>query len=180
MKMKLIVTMLICFVSSTLVHAAPPKALPETLQILIKRSIFSREGPHQTGAPGSRVTEAPAATQAPAPIFNGAIYDENEYVAFLEDAQSGQVSIAHVGQVFAQGRIEAITLDGLTIRPAGSTELRHIDIGRTLTGELRCRQPVQAPTAAASSDATPSATSAAPTATPTAGIHPVAAAPAMY
>ena len=143
--------------------AAP--AVPETYQILEQRSIFSREharAPRTWTPPAARPTPAGAA----APIFTGAVYDETECVALLEDPESRTVSSVHVGQILAQGRIEAITLDYLMVRPTPDAQPRRIDIGHTLTGEL---PQASAPVAAAAATAPAEAGVGAGASTPGAG-----------
>jgi hypothetical protein len=161
-------TVLICLAMPVLAAGARPDVaaaaapVPETYRLLEQRSIFSRERPHlaRSWAPLAPTT-GPGTSGVP--LFTGAVYDETECVALLEDPQSHVVSTIRVGQMLPQGRIEAVTLDYLIVRPTADAQPVRIDLGHTLTGELAG---APAATAPAPSDGAPATATAAPGARP--------------
>ncbi|GEM_PF-4557184 len=144
---------------STPAFAAPPKTMPETYQILIDHSIFSREPVRRARSRDERPAGSYQTPRNETPIFTGAIYDQTEYTAFLEDPQSGRVNIVRVGQSLPQGRVESITLDSLQLRTGDNGELRRIEVGHTLTGESRASRSAP-PAAPPSSDTSANAATA--------------------
>ena len=167
-----IATVMVLLIGGSAFCIAAPTA-PETYQILQQRSIFSRERARAprtwTPPPAPKPTSA---GPAEVPVFTGAVYDETECVALLEDPQSRAVTTLHVGQIVPQGRIEAITLDYIMVRPTADAEPRRIEIGHTLTGELAqaLASPIApASTAPADAGATTTATTAATPGSPPLG-----------
>jgi hypothetical protein len=59
---------------------------------------------------------------------------DEEYVAFMENVQTGQISIVKAGDEIARGRVAAITLDGLAYDAGG--KVHQIRLGQDLTGEI--------------------------------------------
>jgi hypothetical protein len=144
-------------------HARAQSAprMPANFQILLTRSIFSREalraddrgrapkvGFHGSGGP---------------PVYIGAVEDDQgQRLAFLEDPQTGETAAVAIGQRIEQGTarlgsVEQITLDYMILRPDGGGPSRRIETGQTLTGEERADL-----STGASADATTQPAGAAP------------------
>jgi hypothetical protein len=144
-------------------RAAPPgpSDLPASFQILLQRSIFSRDKTRvvsgRTGRTRTIFEDSPAANGPP--IFVGAIRaDSGESVAILEEPQTGATEVVGVGQTLKQrgvelGTVEQIALETMVLRPPAGAPPRRIDVGQTLTGEER-PEPAAAP---APGDAAPGA-----------------------
>lgn len=82
--------------------------------IILRRNIFSR---HRT-APRPQVEPVerpPVAMPNPEAYFllRGIVRENDEFIAFIEDAQSGMVLRLHQGDSVARGAIKALTLDEL-------------------------------------------------------------------
>jgi hypothetical protein len=124
--------------------AQGPPPMPASFQVLLHRSIFSREplrpGSGPTG-PAVRLFESTGPSGPP--VFIGAVRDETgSCVAFLEDPQTGKTAVVAVGQRLEQGTtrlgsVEQVTLDALVLRPTDGGPSRRIEVGQTLTGEAR-------------------------------------------
>ena len=113
----------------------PPMAKPYT--VLLERSFFSKDG-RSRSVPRSTttVTTAPAVkplTPEQATVFRGVLCPDDEYVAFIQNVQSDQVSVLKAGDEIAGGRIAAITLDTLNFATGG--KVHEIRVGQNLAGE---------------------------------------------
>ena len=148
-----------------------PKTMPDKYQILLQRSLFSRERIRTASVSRpSNITPTPP-RHNPSSVFTGVVKDENEYTAFLENSRTGKATLVRVGQVLPEGTVVQITLDALFLRLADQSEPRRIDLGRTLSGETA--------TSATSATTPPTSTDTATTSTAEATTTPAAGEAAM-
>lgn len=124
-----------------------PKEYPKQYGALLNRSIFIHGSQHvvdlwrdptKTEVPSS----GPPRMINPAPnaegvlVFNGASDVDGQLVAFIENTGMNQISRYHVGDPVgqgAQGKIAAITLDGMDYQ-VGS-KITHVLLGQNLYGQ---------------------------------------------
>ena len=110
------------------------RPMDPAFDVLLKKSIFSRDrsrgsAPPATGpATGARVL-SPEQSVA----FRGVLCPDEEYVAFMENIQTGQITIVKTGDEIGKGRVAGITLDTLSYDADG--KVRPIKLGQDLTGE---------------------------------------------
>jgi hypothetical protein len=107
-----------------------------SFDVLLKKSIFSRDRSRGTGAPASTAPAAGAArvlSPEQSVAFRGVLCPDEEYVAFMENIQTGQISIVKAGDEIGRGRVAAITLDTLAYDAGG--KVHQIRLGQDLTGE---------------------------------------------
>jgi len=133
----LLSALLCCLLTPTALRAAsaqePTEPSWERYQVLIERNIFSRvRGRRPEPAPSVR-PEAPSAPQRYL-ILTGTVHTADTWVAFIEDARTGETHIYRRGDSIPQGRIADINLDGLTYR-SGETELT-IHVGDYVGGAV--------------------------------------------
>ena len=130
----------------------------ERYEVLVKRNIFSRE----RGRPDPPVRGA-VSTAPPPPerylLLRGVLKQGEEWTAILEDARTGSVTKAHVGDGVLEGRVTGITMDSIDYEKDGRAA--HVALGQNLEGGGSAR------TAGATS--APAAGAAAGAATGTAG-----------
>jgi hypothetical protein len=84
-----------------------------TYNIILQRNIFSRQ--RTPFRPRDRSNETPAVVPNPETHFvvKGIVQENNEFIAFIEDAQSGGVLRLRPGDRVARGAIKALSLDTL-------------------------------------------------------------------
>jgi hypothetical protein len=81
--------------------------------IILQRNIFSRN--RTPFRPRDRSSEAPVVVPNPETHFllNGVVQENNEFIAFIEDTQSGGVLRLRQGDRVARGAIKTLSLDAL-------------------------------------------------------------------
>jgi len=110
------------------------RPMDPAFEVLLKKSIFSRDRSRGSAAPatgpaaGARVL-SPEQSVA----FRGVLCPDEEYVAFMENIQTGQITIVKTGDEIGKGRVAGITLDTLSYDADG--KVRPIKLGQDLTGE---------------------------------------------
>lgn len=87
----------------------------EKYKIVIERNIFSRQrGPR---IEYTRQRQVPVAPPAPDPesyvVLKGIVQENGEFIAFLEDTQSGQILRVRQGDSVVRGKIKSLTLDSI-------------------------------------------------------------------
>lgn len=87
-----------------------------TYRIVVERNMFSRQrGPRVDRS--RRQRQVPVAPPAPDPesyvILKGVVQENGEFIAFLEDTQSGQILRVLQGDSVVRGRIKSLTLDSI-------------------------------------------------------------------
>lgn len=113
-----------------------PAPMDREFQVLLERSIFSKDGRSRSAAPPSTAPAAPPArvlTPEQSNVFRGVLCPDEEYVAFIENVSSGQVTVLRTGDDVARGKIVGITLDSLAYAAAG--KVHDIRLGQNLAGE---------------------------------------------
>lgn len=94
----------------------------DTYKIVVERNIFSRQrGPRVERS----IRQVPVAPPAPDPesyvILKGIVQEDGEFIAFLEDTQTGQILRVRRGDGVVRGKIKALTLDSLEYERDGRT-----------------------------------------------------------
>jgi hypothetical protein len=113
-----------------------PGSMDPSFDVLLKKSIFSRNRTRGGSAQASTSpSTAPARVLSPeqSVAFRGVLCPDEEYVAFMENVQNGQITIVKAGDEIARGRVAAITLDSLAYDSGG--KVHTIRLGQDLTGE---------------------------------------------
>jgi hypothetical protein len=100
------------------------------------KSMFARDRRPRRSGPmdfGPRFTYQPPPSL---PMFVGAVDEEDSFVGFLLDPDSGQVTLIHVGDALprAMGVVRAITLDHMDVGSASAAAVRQIELGQNLQG----------------------------------------------
>ena len=117
--------------------AAQDRAAPmdKSFEVLTQKSIFSRDRARASGA-GANAQTRPVRVLSPeqSVAFRGVLCPDEEYVAFIENVQTGQISVVKAGDELARGRVAAITLDTLAYDADG--KVLKIQLGQDLTGEI--------------------------------------------
>ena len=130
-----------------------PAPMDPSFTVLLERSMFSKDGRSRTAAPPPSTAPAAPPVRVLSPeqsnVFRGVLCPDEEYVAFIQNVQTDQVSVLKAGDEIAGGRIVAITLD--TLNYASGGKVLEIRLGQNLAGE----------TAAAGTTASTSTTAAA-------------------
>jgi len=100
--------------------------------IILNRNIFSR----------TRVSARQRPREEPRPVFQpnpeayhllkGVVQENDDFIAFIENTQSGTVLRLHRGDAVARGTIKTLTLDGLEYEMEGKTTV--VRIGLDLEG----------------------------------------------
>jgi hypothetical protein len=138
----------------------PPAPMDKAFTVLLERSIFSRDGRSRSARP---LTTAPTSapyvrplTPEQANVFRGVLCPDQEYVAFIENIQNGQINVLKAGDEIAGGRIAAITLDTMNFATGG--RVHEIRLGQNLAGETvgATTQPFASSVGGTSSSATSS------------------------
>ena len=104
--------------------------------VLFRKSIFSRDRsrPDRTATTGQTQPSAPPLTPEQSVAFRGVLCPDEEYVAFIENVQTGQITVVKHGDEIARGRVAGITLDGLQYDSGG--KVLEIHLGQNLAGEI--------------------------------------------
>ena len=111
--------------------------------------MFTRESigprPPTSGGPPSRGSAGAAAYEPrresgprrgeAAIAFRGVLQKDGVFTAYLEDGNTGQISIVRVGDTVAQGKVAAITLDSLLYTTPGGRQVR-VSTGQALDGSI--------------------------------------------
>jgi len=135
--MRLIACTLVAALSAGVVHAgeapAPDGDGWRRFEVLVERNIFSRE----RGRRETVTRSVPRPEAAPPPersvVLMGIMRQGDGWIAFLEDARTGQVHKVGVGDAILEGRVAAIGMDSiqyakgdraLTVPMGGSLEDR--------------------------------------------------------
>lgn len=117
---------------------APARAqsapMAESYQLLMEKSIFSKD--RRSAGSVANLPTQPVRVLSPeqSVAFRGVLCPDEEYVAFVENVQTGQISIVRTGDELARGRVAAITLDTLAYDAGG--KLHYIQLGQNLAGEV--------------------------------------------
>jgi hypothetical protein len=113
----------------------PPARMDPSFDVLLKKSIFSRDRSRDSGPASTSPATGPARVLSPeqSVALRGVLCPDEEYVAFMENIQTGQISIVKAGDEIGRGRVAAITLDGLAYDAGG--KVHQIRLGQDLTGE---------------------------------------------
>jgi hypothetical protein len=120
---------------------SPPPAtqvtLPGPLSILNKRSIFARNGIAAV-PPGTNPGKPEAAIAC-----RGIVFDDNDFVVFLEDTAAHRTMQLRPGDPLAGGKVGRISLDDFTYEADGAaTQVR---VGQNLLGMTLPPVPPPAP-----------------------------------
>ena len=100
--------------------------LPASLAILSKRSIFARSG--MAAMPLGANSAKPEATIA----LRGIVFDDNDFVLFLEDTAAHHTMQLRPGDSLASGRIGRINLDEFGYEADGT--VTQVRVGQNLLG----------------------------------------------
>ncbi len=95
-------------------NATEPQGSWASFDIILKRNIFSRQrtpARQRQEVPETRhvVTRNPESYY----VLKGVVQENDDFIAFIEDTQSGTVLRLHRGDPVARGAIKTLTLDGL-------------------------------------------------------------------
>lgn len=114
-------------------NAAVPPNSWAGFGIILKRNIFSRQ--RRAPAPVREREERPA-PPAPNPesyyVLRGVVQENDDFIAFIEDTQTGTVLKLRRGDPVARGAIKTLTLDGLEYQMEDKTMV--IRMGLDLEG----------------------------------------------
>jgi hypothetical protein len=118
---------------------APPAvmSLPPPLALLSQRSIFSRDGIAAV-APGTNPGKPEAAI-----ALRGIVFDDNDFVVFLEDTMAHRTMQLKPGDRVAGGRIGHISLDDVGYEADGA--VTQVRVGQNLLGMVLPPTPPPAP-----------------------------------
>jgi hypothetical protein len=111
------------------------RPMDPAFDVLLKKSIFSRDRSRGSGIPSTAPATGSARVLSPeqSVAFRGVLCPDEEYVAFMENIQTGQITIVKAGDEIGKGRVAAITLDTLSYDADG--KVHPIRLGQDLTGE---------------------------------------------
>lgn len=104
----------------------------ESFGIILKRNIFSRSRMPYSERPA--VQEAPRVTRNPEAYYmlKGVVQEDDQFIAFIEDTQSGTVLRLKQGDPVARGAIKTVTLDGIEYQMEDKTTV--VRLGLDLEG----------------------------------------------
>jgi len=106
---------------------APAEAkLPGSLSLLNKRSIFSRNG-MAAMVPGANPGKPEAAI-----ALRGIVFDDNDFVLFLEDTAAHRTMQLRLGDPLAGGKVGRISLDEFGFEADGT--VTQVRVGQNLLG----------------------------------------------
>jgi hypothetical protein len=105
-----------------------PRDMTADYLILTEQSIFSPVVPIGVG-PGPTQTGPREQTL----VFDAATRTDGVFAASLEDTESNKITIVHVGDAIAQGKVTSISLEQMAYQSHGIT--RQLGIGQNLVGE---------------------------------------------
>jgi hypothetical protein len=101
--------------------------------IILSRNIFSRT---RVSARQQRVREEPRPTVRPNPeayhLLKGVVQENDDFIAFIENTQTGAVLQLRRGDAVARGTIKTLTLDGLEYEMEDKTTV--VGMGSDLEG----------------------------------------------
>jgi hypothetical protein len=105
--------------------------IDDQYKVLLDRSIFSKE---KLKSPKQSTTK-PATKREPQDVivFTGVMVLDGDFVAYLENRQSGEGLAVHEGDALAGGKVSEISLDSLTYVSGSAT--RELQIGQNLSGQ---------------------------------------------
>ncbi|MHC4430244.1 MAG: hypothetical protein ACYTBS_00255 [Planctomycetota bacterium] len=138
----------------------------DAFKIVLERNMFSRRrGPRVQRT--SR--QVPVAPPAPDPesyvVLKGIVQQDGEFIAFLEDTQSGQIRRVRQGDSVVRGKIKALTLDSIeyefgdrTVTVTMGSNLQGGLGGATFTGMYDLTQTSSTPSAAGTTESSVPAT----------------------
>jgi len=110
------------------------RPMDPAFDVLLKKSIFSRDRSRGSAPPATGpATVARVLSPEQSVAFRGVLCPDEEYVAFMENIQTGQITIVKTGDEIGKGRVAGITLDTLSYDADG--KVRPIKLGQDLTGE---------------------------------------------
>jgi hypothetical protein len=114
-------------------RAAP---MDPSFEVVFRKSIFSRDRsrPDRTASTNQTRPAPTPLTPEQSVAFRGVLCPDEEYVAFIENVVTGQISILKVGDEIARGRVAGITLDTLAYDAGGT--VHKIQLGQNLAGEI--------------------------------------------
>jgi hypothetical protein len=158
--------------ASEAVAAADPNAAAQPnswagFDIILKRNIFSRQ--RRPARQEIQREERPRVMPNPESYYllKGVVQENDDFLAFIEDTQSGTVLRLRRGDPVARGAIKTLTLDGLEYQREDKTTVVHM--GRDLEGgqgNLTTRQMLDLAATPTSPTPASSSTQAAPAAAP--------------
>ena len=107
----------------------------DAFRIVVERNMFSR----QRGPRVERTRrQVPVAPPAPDPesyvVLKGIVQQDGEFIAFLEDTQSGQIRRVREGDSVVRGKIKTLTLDSIEYESGDRTVT--VTMGLNLQGGL--------------------------------------------
>lgn len=114
----------------------PPLRMSEKFDLLNSRSMFAKNG-RAVGVrveTGPRNPGPPILTPEENAVFVGVLRQDDQYVALIENRTARNTTAVHVGEALADGKVQAITLEGLTYAGADGKP-RLIEIGQAMTGQ---------------------------------------------
>jgi len=105
----------------------------EKYRLLADRNIFVRDRRAPRPAHHGPSGPAPTLDAGRHMVLTGTARQRDEFLAFFEDSRTGRTLWAQVGDSLLDGRIKAITLNGVEYESDGTTTM--VKIGYSLTGE---------------------------------------------
>ena len=112
-----------------------PKTSWDVYKIIVERNMFSRQRRSRTNRPRIQ-RQVPVAPPAPDPesyvVLKGVVQEDGEFIAFLEDTQSGQILRVRQGDSVVRGRITSLTLDSIEYEFEDKTTI--VTMGLNLQG----------------------------------------------
>ena len=107
---------------------ATARPMPSEFRILMRRSIFSKE----PIAPFDEISTPESGGEAVDFVLRGITNDDGIFLAFVEDARTGQIQTLHTGDSLGHGRVAEISFGGVTYRSDSVTVI--VCIGCTFDG----------------------------------------------
>ncbi|KPK40379.1 MAG: hypothetical protein AMJ65_10685 [Phycisphaerae bacterium SG8_4] len=105
----------------------------DAYRIVVERNMFSRQRGPRLERTRRQVPVAPA---APDPesyvVLKGIVQEDGEFIAFLEDTQSGQIRRVRQGDSVVRGKVKALTLDSIEYESGDRTTT--VTMGLNLQG----------------------------------------------
>jgi len=114
-----------------------PGTMDDQFSILLKRSIFARNGEATDSSRPPTTTSRPSEpvlSPEQAVVFVGVIAQDDEYVAFAENQTTKQLMILRNGDDVARGKVMGITLDKIAYGTGGA--IKEVHLGQNLAGEV--------------------------------------------
>jgi hypothetical protein len=104
----------------------------ESFDVILKRNIFSRSRMPYRERPA--VQETPRVMRNPEAYYmlKGVVQEDDQFIAFIEDTQSGSVLRLKQGDSVARGTIKTVTLDGIEYQMEDKTTV--VRLGLDLEG----------------------------------------------